>query len=145
MVRKRQRNNGWKELDSVPKDGTYVQLLMDSGYTTTPYAIIIAQYVKEYHKSPWRDHSNDSVFDGYSTIVAWKPWKVPELDFTVEQGNGQYYFLKDGDKIEIGDQFKRGEDWVTLDQADINGWQKVTGKELIHRKGETKVRRLGFK
>lgn len=132
----------WKPIALAPKNGTWVMLLMDSGFTSTPYAVIIAKYDKSYPRgNTWRDHANDSVFDGFETILGWKEWVVPEIDF--DPGEGLYLYLKPGQEVLEGDEFERQKDyWVELKTNDIAGWLKITGREaLTYESGNRRIRR----
>lgn len=135
------QENKWKPISSAPKDGTYIMLLMNSGYTSTPYAVIIAQYDKSYPRgTTWRDHANDSIFDGFQEIIDWKGWKIPEIDFN--HCEGLYTYLKHGQKIQIGDEFERSENnWEKLSDNDIDVWKNITGSDLVYEKGNRRVRR----
>jgi len=131
----------WQPISKAPKDGTYIVLLMDSGYTTTPYILKIAAYEKSYKgKHRWRDHANDSVFDSSDEIIAWRKWVVPIIKFSPDEG--MYIYLKEGEKIIPGDKMQRKDDtYVRLTGSDIDSWEKVTGKKLIYEKGDLPVKR----
>lgn len=77
-------------LSMAPKDGSYVMLVGNSGYTDTPFRAIVAHFVKEYatpgmtqlseeeaEKYGWRNHSNDSVMDDGSMPFGFikLPWE----------------------------------------------------------------------
>lgn len=139
------QSDKWKPIATAPKDGTFIMLLMDSGYSSTPYCVIIAQFVSGYVKHEgkdhrWRDHANDSVFDGYQRIIGWKEWEVPEIDFDPDEHT--YRYLDYGEIIREGDQFERGTGvWATISAADVDNWRGLTGKRLRYEKGNKKVRR----
>jgi len=73
-------------LKTLPKDGSYFQLWLRSGYTTTPLRCEVARYDPDYRpRQPWVDHANDSVFDrGGSEVdfVGWLP--LPEVVVEVD-------------------------------------------------------------
>jgi hypothetical protein len=134
--------NKWKPISQAPKDGTWIMLLMDSGYTTTPYGFIIAHFVDDYSQSRnedhrWRDHANDSVFDGFSKIIGWCPWSVPDITFDPDEGI--YTILKRGDAVNVGDEIEVEGSWVAIEQNDLDSCLKLTGSKFICKEG--KIRR----
>lgn len=63
-----------QSMNSAPKDGTYILLFGDSGYTTTPYRCEVCRYDAEYRPlQPWVNHANDSFLDGGGEPVGWMP------------------------------------------------------------------------
>lgn len=64
-------------MKTVPKDGTYILLIGDSGYTTTPYRVEVCRYDAEYRPlQPWITYSNDSFLDSGDEPIGWLPWLV---------------------------------------------------------------------
>jgi hypothetical protein len=143
-IRKERKAKGWKPMSEAPRDGSWIVLLMDSGYTTTPYALVIAQFVPEYAKCEeargWRDHANDSVFDRFEEIIAWREWKIPKIPF--DPATDGYIMLSLGEEIQAGDEFKRDEGvWISFSQGEINKWTEITGKKLTRSDEGVPVRR----
>jgi hypothetical protein len=72
-------------MSTAPKDGTFIVLFINSGYTTTPFRCEVARYYPQYRPlQPWQNHANDSVFDGGGNdndLVGWMPVPTqgPEL------------------------------------------------------------------
>ncbi|NIP54123.1 MAG: hypothetical protein GWN00_01495 [Aliifodinibius sp.] len=61
-------------IETAPKDGTYILVAGDSGYTTTPLRFEACRYDAEYRpKSPWITHSNDCFEDGGNLPKWWMP------------------------------------------------------------------------
>lgn len=135
--------NEWKHISKAPKDGTFIVLLMDSGYTTTPYALAIAKYDKNYRTAGnidcgWRNHAGDSIFDEYEKIIAWREWILPYINFEDE-----YIYLKNGEKAMSFDEIKRGNEWIELLPEDFRAYRRITGKDLVVCK-EFEIRRKRF-
>lgn len=77
----------WQPIAAAPKDGTYILLLGDSGYTTTPYRVAVGCWIEGYRNS-WLTHSNDHFTGGGSPPTHWAPWVPPsilELEGITEQ------------------------------------------------------------
>ena len=62
----------WQKIETAPKDGTYILLLGDSGYTTTPHRVMVGCYAEGY-RDDWINHANDRVTDGGSPPTHWAP------------------------------------------------------------------------
>ena len=61
-----------KDIQSAPKDGQYILLFGDSGYSTTPLRCEVCRYDAEYRPlQPWVNHANDSFEDGGSAAKYW--------------------------------------------------------------------------
>ena len=59
-------------MDTAPKEGTYIILFGDSGYSTTPYRCSVCRYDDKYRPlQPWVTHSNDSFEDGGDAPIGW--------------------------------------------------------------------------
>ncbi len=136
----------WKPISTAPRDGTFILILMDSGFTTTPYGVIIAQFVEGYkcdgdYDHRWRDHANDSVHDGFEKIIAWTEWNVPKIEF--EPDEGIYEYLAIGDEVKPGDetQNKDKTGWITITEKGIEMWFSITGERLTHTKLGSRTRR----
>ena len=68
----------WQPIETAPRDGTYILLAGDSGYTTTPLRVEVCRYDADYHPwQPWVNHANDSFMDGGGEPTCWLP--LPEL------------------------------------------------------------------
>lgn len=68
---------GMKSMEDAPKDGSYIILFSDSGYTSTKYRCEVCHYAADYRPlQPWVNHSNDSFLDGGSEPIGWLP--LPE-------------------------------------------------------------------
>jgi hypothetical protein len=65
----------WKPIETAPKDGTFILLLCDSGFTTTPYRVVVGRWLKGY-RDYWIDHANDAVTDGGPGPTHWHEWNV---------------------------------------------------------------------
>jgi len=65
----------WEPIESAPKDGRFIELCGDSGYSSTPIRVAICRYVEGYHL-PWRNHSNDAFEDGGPSATHWR--KAPK-------------------------------------------------------------------
>ncbi len=66
--------NTLNSMDTAPKDGTYIILFGESGYSTTPYRCEVCKYDAAYRPlQPWVTFSNDSFLDGGGKIVGWLP------------------------------------------------------------------------
>lgn len=62
-------NINWQPINTAPKDGTFILLLGDSGYTTTPYRVAVG-YWYDY----WLTHSNDAFTNDGEPPIAWAKW-----------------------------------------------------------------------
>ena len=61
-----------KPMKTAPKDGRYILLFGNSGYTTIPWRCAICKYDKEYRPlQPWITHSNDSFEDSGDPAIGW--------------------------------------------------------------------------
>jgi len=68
----------WKPIETAPKDGRYILLAGDSGYTTTPLRVEVGHWDPEYRPlNPWQTHSNDAFTDGGEEPEYW--CELPEL------------------------------------------------------------------
>jgi len=64
-------------IKTAPKDGTYILLFGDSGYTTTPLRCCVGHWDAEYRPlTPWQTHSNDAFIAGGVEPTHWLP--LPE-------------------------------------------------------------------
>ena len=67
-----------RPIETAPKDGRYILLFGDSGYTTTPLRCQVCRYDAEYRPlQPWITFSNDSFLDDGGPPTHWMP--LPEL------------------------------------------------------------------
>jgi len=67
-----------RPIETAPKDGRYILLFADSGYTTTPFRCQVCRWYPEYRpRDPWVTHSNDCFSDGGTEPTHWMP--LPEL------------------------------------------------------------------
>lgn len=65
-------------IKTAPKDGRFVLLFGDSGYTTTPLRCEVCKYDIDYRPlQPWVNHANDSFEDGGDPATHWLP--LPKL------------------------------------------------------------------
>ncbi len=71
-IKKLTKFNTLHPIETAPKDGTYVLLFGESGYTTTPLRCCVGHYDAEYRPlSPWQTHSNDPFEDGGDPPIYW--------------------------------------------------------------------------
>ena len=68
-----QRFRSWQPIDTAPKDGTWILLAGDSGYTTTPLRVSVCQWSFDTYHSFWRDHSGDGFLDDGDEPTHWMP------------------------------------------------------------------------
>ena len=65
-------------IETAPRDGTYIILFGDSGYTTTPLRCEICRYDAEYRPlQPWVTYGGDSFTDYGGEPKYWFP--IPEV------------------------------------------------------------------
>ena len=76
----RQAAPTWQPIDTAPKDGTWILLAADSGYTTTPLRVSVCQWSFDTYHSFWRDHSCDNFRDDGDEPTYWMP--LPPVPFT---------------------------------------------------------------
>lgn len=68
-----------KPIKTAPKDGTYILLFGNGGYTTTPMRCEVCRYDEEYRPlQPWVNHANDSFLDGGEFPTHWMELPVEE-------------------------------------------------------------------
>lgn len=74
-------------IETAPKDGTYVLIFGDSGYTTTPMRCEVCRYDIEYRPlSPWINHANDNFEDGGNAPQWWYPLPLYSLAMLLSVG-----------------------------------------------------------
>lgn len=66
------RASAWRPIETAPKDGTFVLLLGDSGYTGTPHRVAVGQWVQNY-KDCWTNHAGDRFTDDGQPPTHWMP------------------------------------------------------------------------
>lgn len=69
-----------RPIETAPKDGTFVLVLGDSGYATTPLRAEVCHYAGGYAthgRSGWRTHANDAFEDSGKPPTHWMP--LPEM------------------------------------------------------------------
>ncbi len=60
--------------DYLPKENEPVLAIRLSGYLCSTFELLTARYMPTYRpRSPWRDISNESVFDSGSDVLGWMP------------------------------------------------------------------------
>ena len=69
----RQAAPTWQPIETAPKDGTWILLAGDSGYTTTPFRVSVCQWSFDTYHSFWRDHSGDGFLDDGDEPTHWMP------------------------------------------------------------------------
>jgi len=69
----------WQPIETAPKDGTYILLLGDSGYTTTPHRVAVGCWIEGY-RDFWINHSNDAFTDDGEPPTHWMPLPEPPDD-----------------------------------------------------------------
>lgn len=79
--------NEWQPIETAPKDGTYILLLGDSGYTTTPYRVAVGCWVEGY-RDFWITHSNDAFTDDGEPPTHWMPLPALPLTTTAKEHEG---------------------------------------------------------
>lgn len=62
-------------IETALKDGTFIILLGDSEYVTTPYSIVIGRWLESY-RNCWIDIFGDVI---NPEPTHWAPWEVPKL------------------------------------------------------------------
>ena len=61
-----------KPIETAPKDGRYILLFGDSGYTTTPLRCEICHWEADYRPlQPWVDYEGNSFLDGGAEPLYW--------------------------------------------------------------------------
>lgn len=61
-------------IETAPKDGTWILIAGDSGYSTTPLRFAAARYYPEYRpNNPWQTHSDDAFTDDGGLPTYWCP------------------------------------------------------------------------
>jgi len=66
-----------RPIETAPKDGSYILLFADSGYSTTPFRSAVCRWYPEYRpRDPWVTHSNDCFSDGGDDPIYWLPLPV---------------------------------------------------------------------
>jgi hypothetical protein len=69
----------WRDIDSAPRDGTFILLAGPSGYVTTPLRVEVGRYDAVYRPlNPWVTFSNDAFTDGGEPPTLWMP--LPAAD-----------------------------------------------------------------
>ena len=67
-----------KPIETAPKDGSYILLFGDSGYTTTPLRCSVCRYDSSYRPlQPWVTYSNDSFLDSGDPPIYW--CEIPKI------------------------------------------------------------------
>ena len=59
---------GWRSIETAPNLG-WVELRCPSGYTNSPYAVVLARRAE----GGWRDHAGDLIRDAYEAPTHWRP------------------------------------------------------------------------
>lgn len=66
--------NGWRPIETAPKDGTWVLLASPSGYKAGTLRVEVCRYYPAYRPNdPWQNHSDDSFLDGGAAPTHWMP------------------------------------------------------------------------
>ena len=60
-------------INTAPKDGSYIILWGDSGFSGTTLRCTVGKYISSYKHSPWRDYGNDAFTDTGSEPTHWSP------------------------------------------------------------------------
>jgi hypothetical protein len=61
----------WRPITTAPRNGTFILVRGDSGYTTTPYRMAVCQWSRDY--GGWMTHSHDRFTDGGDDATEWMP------------------------------------------------------------------------
>ncbi len=100
-----------RPMSSAPKDGTYIILFGDSGYTTTPLRCQVCHYDPEYRPlDPWQTFSNDSFEDSGTPPIGWIELPTRPVLPVV---------LKDGWRREVGSALRERMDKVATAPEDV--------------------------
>jgi len=67
----------WRPMTTAPTNGTFILLLGDSGYTTTPFRIEVCRWNPD--KERWENHAGDSFNDSGDNPIAWATGEFPSL------------------------------------------------------------------
>lgn len=73
-----QANPYWRSIKSAPKDGTFVIVAGNSGYSSTPLRVAACCWDGEY--KAWMTHSHDRFTDGGEPAALWMPMPFPAVN-----------------------------------------------------------------
>ena len=77
-LRRASHAQGWRDIESAPKDGTYILLAGPSGYKGTPLRVEVCRYDTEFRPlQPWVDYAGDSFLDSGDYPTHWMPLPAP--------------------------------------------------------------------
>ena len=73
------------DIDTAPRDGTFILLIGDSGYTNTPFRCEVGYWCP--YKNRWNTHANDAFTDGGAAPSHWMPlpWEQRLGDAPLEE------------------------------------------------------------
>jgi hypothetical protein len=64
----------WQPIETAPRDGTYILLAGDSGYTTTPLRVAVGRWDAEYRpRNPWVTYDGSAFTDSGEPATYWMP------------------------------------------------------------------------
>jgi len=103
-------------METAPKDGTFIFLFGDSGYTTYPFRIRVGRWVPEY-RDHWIDVANEAFTDGGDDPIGWAPI-VDEYELFLKR-QSQYIIEQQKLKVLRSD---RKEEKISGANSEVKDW-----------------------